>query len=88
MINSWKFWRGTWSWADDVPRAADCYRYALHHPAVRLALTAPQTVAELRENLAVLYLGAEERTEWLDLWEEYGRLVYGDGTDSFETQYP
>lgn len=75
-------------WTADVPCAADCYRYALHHPAVRMALTAPQSVGELRENLAVLELGAEDRAERLALWEEYGRLVYGDGNDSFETQYP
>ena len=77
-------------WGRDlyIPSAADCYRYALHHPAVRLALTGPRTVEDLRENLSVLELGAEDNAAELALWEEYGQLIYGDGTDSFETQYP
>ena len=80
--------RGHRNWDGAVPRAADCYRYALHHPAVRLALTAPETTGELRENRAVLATAATaDAGQWAE-WEEYGRLVYGDGTDSFETQYP
>ena len=60
----------------------------LRHPAVRLALTAPATTGELLENRAVLATAATaDAGQWAE-WEEYGRLVYGDGTDSFETQYP
>ena len=47
-----------------------------------------RTVGELRENLSVLEWGAEDNSAELALWEEYGQLIYGDGTDSFETQYP
>ena len=34
--------------------AADCYRYALSQPGVRLSLSAPRTVKQLQENLDVL----------------------------------
>ena len=60
----------------------------LRHPAIRLALNAPETTGKLRENRAVLATAATaDAGQWAE-WEEYGRLVYGDGTDSFETQYP
>ena len=74
-------------WQGPVPNAGDCYRYALHHPAVRLALTAPKSAGQLRENLAVFkdWGLAEEKK---NTWEEYGALVYGDGRDSFETEWP
>lgn len=74
-------------WEGSVPNAADCYRYALHHPAVHIALTAPTTVKHLEENLVALK-GAERDPTRLSLWEAYGKLVYGDGTDAFETQWP
>jgi len=73
-------------WQGPVPKAGDCYRYALCHPAVRLALTAPQSAGQLRENLAVLEdsaLAGQEK----DAWEEYGALIYGDGQDAFETEW-
>jgi aryl-alcohol dehydrogenase-like predicted oxidoreductase len=37
-----------------VPRAADWYRFVLQHPAVAVALAAPNTRAELDEDLTVL----------------------------------
>jgi aryl-alcohol dehydrogenase-like predicted oxidoreductase len=37
-----------------VPRAPDWYRFVLHHPAVAVTLAAPQTRAELEEDLHVL----------------------------------
>ena len=82
--------KGHRAWDRDLPKpsAADCYRYALHHPAVHLALTGPKTVGNLLENIAVLELGAEDNPDQLALWEQYGQLIYGDGTDSFEMQYP
>ncbi len=36
------------------PSAADCYRYTLMQPGVRACLSAPATLAQLEENLAVL----------------------------------
>ena len=72
------------NWQGEIPTAADCYRYALHQKAVRLALTAPQTLAELEENLSVLQ-APELSAEEVEKWEEYGALVYGDGQDRFET---
>jgi aryl-alcohol dehydrogenase-like predicted oxidoreductase len=74
-------------WEGPVPSAADCYRYVLHHPAIHLALTAPTTVTQLEENLIALK-GAEQDSVCFPLWEAYGKLVYGDGTDAFETQWP
>lgn len=73
-------------WQQEVPQAADCYRYALRHPAVRLALSAPQTLTQLEENLSVLEapkLSPQEEA----LWQEYGALVYGNGQDAFETEW-
>src|SRR5205085_4179448 len=37
-----------------VPRAPDWYRFVLQHPAVAVALAAPQTRRELDEDLRVL----------------------------------
>jgi aryl-alcohol dehydrogenase-like predicted oxidoreductase len=79
--------QGHGSWDGTVPRAGDCYRYALDHSAVRIALTAPATVTQLQDNLMILTapaLAAEEK----GAWEEYGALIYGDGRDSFETEWP
>lgn len=73
-------------WQGKVPRAADCYRYALRHPAVRLALTAPQTRTQLESNLRVLQAPRLTHHEVV-LWQEYGTLVYGSGQDAFETEW-
>ncbi|MBI1923643.1 aldo/keto reductase [Candidatus Poribacteria bacterium] len=75
-------------WDGPAPSAADCYRYVLHHPAVHLALTAPTTVAQLKENLATLKTTPEHDKKQLSLWEAYGKLVYGDGSSAFDTQWP
>ena len=37
-----------------VPRPPDWYRFVLQHPAVAVTLSAPQTRAELEEDLRVL----------------------------------
>lgn len=74
-------------WEGDPPDAVDCYRYCLSFPEVDFVLTAPKTMEQLRENLAVLEVAPfddEERRRW----ERYGDLVYGEGTDSFETKWP
>ena len=34
--------------------AAECYRFALHHPAVDACMTGPKTLEQMRENLSVL----------------------------------
>jgi aryl-alcohol dehydrogenase-like predicted oxidoreductase len=73
-------------WQQEIPTAADCYRYALHQKAVHLALTAPQTQAQLEENLSVLH-APELTPEAVVRWQEYGALVYGDGQDAFETKW-
>ncbi len=75
------------NWEREIPTAADCYRYALHHPAVHLALTAPATQAQLEENLSVLH-ACELTPEAVVKWEDYGALVYGNGQDSFELKWP
>jgi aryl-alcohol dehydrogenase-like predicted oxidoreductase len=78
------------AWGADrpVPTAADCYRFALRHPAVRIALTAAGTVRRLYDNLSVLRDGPDIPLERFRAWEDYGRLVYGDGKHSFETRWP
>lgn len=68
-------------WDGTVPDAADCYRFVL------ATFTAPTTSSQLHENLAALErrtLTPNEREEW----ERYGALVYGEGGDSFETDWP
>lgn len=78
--------KGHPDWQQEVPSSADCYRYALRHPAVRLALTAPQTLTQLEENLRVLQ-APEPSPHEVALWQEYGSLVYGNGQDAFETEW-
>lgn len=74
------------NWQGEIPTAADCYRYALHQKAVHLALTAPKTPAQLKENLSVLH-APELTAEAIARWQDYGALVYGDGQDAFETKW-
>ncbi len=74
-------------WSGPVPSAADCYRFALEHDAVQVALTAPGSVDDLRANLAALR--APEATEAeMAGWRDYGDLVHGSGGDAFETRWP
>ena len=75
-------------WDGPAPTAADCYRFVLRHPAVRVAMTAPATVAQLEENLAALTDEGAPDAETAARWETYGKLIYGDGKDAFETEYP
>ena len=45
---------------DDITRpatAAECYRFALSHPAVDVVLTAPGSTAELQENFKAMEQG-------------------------------
>ncbi len=61
------------------PTAADCYRYALMQPAVRVCLSAPATLVQLEENLAALHDPAlpEERRKHL---EDFGARLYQEET--------
>lgn len=74
-------------WSGPVPSAADCYRFALRHEAVQVALTAPGSLEELQANLAALR--APEPTEAeIAAWRAYGDVVHGSGRDEFETRWP
>jgi len=74
-------------WDHEPPSAAECYRYCLSYPEVDVVLTAPLSLEELRQNLRVLEAGPLDDQE-RRRWERYGDLVYGDGTDAFETRWP
>ncbi|MHC5722699.1 MAG: hypothetical protein ACYT04_35050 [Nostoc sp.] len=78
--------KGDHNWHGKLPTAADCYRYALNHPGVRLALTAPKTRQQLEENLAVLHAPKIEAQK-IAKWHSYGNLIYGTGQDAFDTQW-
>ncbi|MBN3870132.1 aldo/keto reductase [Nostoc sp. JL33] len=78
--------KGDHNWHGKLPTAADCYRYALNHPGVRLALTAPKTRQQLEENLAVLHAPQIEAQK-IAKWHSYGNLIYGTGQDAFDTQW-
>lgn len=82
--------RGHRDWKRAVPSAADCYRFALGHPAVQVALTAPESPEHLRDNLRALGVGGAEAMGEAELesQREYGDLVYGQGKDAFETEWP
>ena len=64
------------SWAGPAATAGDCYRFCLTSPYVDVVLSAPKTVAQLRENLAALERGPlsdEEQSRMRAL----GRAVHG-----------
>lgn len=79
--------KGHPEWQAATPRATDCYRFSLQHPAIRMALTAPATRAQLEENLSVLRAAKLMPNEAAH-WQAYGDLIYGAGRDRFETQWP
>ena len=60
--------------------AADCYRFALSHPAVDVCLTAPSTLEQLRENLCVLDLGPLDEEEMTRI-RRIGDYIYGKKRD-------
>ena len=77
-------------WSGPPPTAAECYRYCLAQPAVRLVLTAPKSVAELDENLAVMRSPPMSEQE-CHHWERYGEHVYQQGrggSHDFESRWP
>ncbi|MDE2998715.1 MAG: aldo/keto reductase [Gemmatimonadota bacterium] len=75
-------------WPGRIPSAADCYRFVLQHTAVALALTAPATEKQLRQNVTVLTEPREPAPDEMSDWKAYGDLVYGEGGDAFETRWP
>jgi predicted aldo/keto reductase-like oxidoreductase len=79
--------KGHAKWQGPIPSAADCYRFVLRHGAVKLAWTAPCSSSELKANLSVLDTPRMRGGE-VAQWKAYGDLVYGDGTDAFETRWP
>jgi aryl-alcohol dehydrogenase-like predicted oxidoreductase len=74
-------------WPTRPPTAADCYRYCLAHPAIQLVLSAPKSLDQLEQNLAVFDALPMSDTERLH-WERFGDLVRGSGSDAFETEWP
>jgi aryl-alcohol dehydrogenase-like predicted oxidoreductase len=52
---------------DPPPRASDCYRFALSHPAVDVCLSAPRSAEELDEALAALDRGpmSDDELAWM-----------------------
>jgi aryl-alcohol dehydrogenase-like predicted oxidoreductase len=77
-------------WCADPPTAVDCYRFCLAQEAVRLVLTAPKSLAELRENEAVLKRPPMEPHVYVH-WSRFGDIIYrqGQGTShEFESQWP
>jgi aryl-alcohol dehydrogenase-like predicted oxidoreductase len=74
-------------WPGTPPTAADCYRYCLAQPAIQIVLTAPQSVAELEENLEVLKSRTMSPSRRAHC-EQFGDIVRGAGADRFETRWP
>lgn len=68
--------KGHPDWTGKIPTAAECYRYALHHPAVQVALTGSATCQQLTENLSGLKSPPLTPAE-LEEWQAYGDLLYG-----------
>jgi aryl-alcohol dehydrogenase-like predicted oxidoreductase len=58
-----------------VPRAPDWYRFVLQQPAVAVTLSAPQTRAELEENLSVLKAAGPLTNEAYAALAEHGERV-------------
>lgn len=75
------------TWRASPPSAADCYRYCLAQPAVRVVLTAPRDVGELEQNITVLHDSPMD-SEQQRASEAYGELVAARGTSAFETRWP
>ncbi len=63
-------------WDGPAATAGDCYRFCLTSPYVDVVLSAPKTVAQMRENLAALELGPLSDEEQTRL-RELGRVVHG-----------
>ncbi len=74
---SWtKLLRPPRRWKGPVPAAGDCYRFCLTSPHVDVVLSAPGSVAKLRENLRALEKGPLSDAE-MRFMRELGRVVHG-----------
>lgn len=82
-----KLLEGHPGWPAAPPTAADCYRFGLSQPAIRLVLTAAKICQQLEANLAVLTAPPMAESE-AQHWQQFGDLIYGSGQDSFETNWP
>ena len=56
--------------------AADCYRFALSHPAVDVCMVGARTLEEMRQDLAVLDRGPLDDTEMARV-RRIGDHIYG-----------
>ena len=56
--------------------AADCYRFALSHPAVDVCMTGTRSLSEMRDNLRALDLGPLDEEEMARL-RRIGDHIYG-----------
>lgn len=56
--------------------AADCYRFALSHPAVDVCMMGAKNMVQMRENLMVIEQGALHGEE-MERVKNIGKLVYG-----------
>ncbi len=61
---------------EPAPAAADCYRFALSHPAVDVCMSGPRNLAQMREALRALDLGPMEAAE-LDRLRRVGEHLRG-----------
>ena len=59
----------------EPPSAADCYRFCMAHPAVSVALAAPNGRAELAEALRALEAGVPSDL-WMKSMRDHGRRVH------------
>lgn len=60
----------------EPPGAADCYRFCMAHPAVAVALAAPDGRAELEEALRALDSPGIPSARWMRSMLEHGRRVH------------
>jgi aryl-alcohol dehydrogenase-like predicted oxidoreductase len=67
------------------PRARDCYRFALTHPAVSLALCGPANREQMQEALSALDAGPLEADETARM-QRIGDYVYGRYKPQFSEQ--
>ncbi len=60
---------------EDTPSAADCYRFVLSHPKVHVAVCAPNSMKQLKEDLQALEQGPMSEEE-LERMRRTGDYVY------------
>ena len=60
---------------EDTPSAADCYRFVLSHPKVHVAVCAPNSMKQLKEDLQALERGPMSEEE-LERMRRTGDYVY------------